>query len=248
MNRKLAALGGLACLVLLAGCAGLTGAAENGADEEIDRTIDVTAEGEAEADPDRASIRVAVTATDDDPEAVRDELATQEDTLRAALSDWGLDEDDIRTDRYSVRETHQSRQEPNVTEYEGEHRYQIAVDDVDAVGEVIDVAIDGGADDVQRIEFGLSEERESELREEALADAMDAADADAEIIAANAGLSVVGVAQVSTADARSTPYTTSDVAATVEADDASAADTGVEAGDVSVSVTLAVSFEAEESR
>jgi len=59
---------------------------------------------------------------------------------------------------------------------------------VDAVGEVIDVAIDAGADEVQRIEFGLSEEREREVRETAIENAMANAESDATVLADSSGL------------------------------------------------------------
>ncbi|OYR69865.1 SIMPL domain-containing protein, partial [Halorubrum sp. E3] len=148
MNRRLTALIGIAALVALAGCTGFAGTAtptDGGDDAQLERSIEVTASGEATSAPDRATLRVAVTATGDDAAAVRDELAAGEGELRTALTDWGLDEDAIRTERYDVRESYETRDDPNRTRYEGIHQYAIELDDVDAVGEVIDVAIDAGA-------------------------------------------------------------------------------------------------------
>ena len=243
MDRRLTALIGIAALVALAGCTGFAGTATptGGDDAQVERSIEVTATGEATSTPDRATLRVAVTAPGEDAGAVRDELAAGETDLRAALTDWGLDEAAIRTERYDVRESYETRDDPNRTRYEGVHQYAIELDDVDAVGEVIDVAIDAGADQVQRIRFGLSEERERELREEAITAAMANADADAAVLANASDLEVVGVYDVSTAQSGSTPFVTERYAA---AGDAGGASTSVQTGDVTVRVSVNVVYEA----
>lgn len=248
MNRKLATVIGVVLLVGLAGCSGFAGSTTNsdiGDASELERNIQVTANGEATAEPDRATIRVAVTATGEDPETVRDDLATSDEELRTALTDWGLDEEDIRTARYDVRETRKSRENPDRDEYQGVHQYAIEINDVDTVGEVIDVAVDAGADEVQRIEFGLSEEREREVREDAIENAMSNADDDAAVLAGASGLEVTGAYRVSIGDGRATPY----VAETMDAGDAAGgrAATGIETGDVSVRVTVDVVYEAEQA-
>ncbi|QKG93321.1 SIMPL domain-containing protein [Halorubrum salinarum] len=244
MNRRLTALIGIAALVALAGCTGFAGTATptGGDDAQLERSIEVTATGEAASAPDRATLRVAVTATGGDAEAVRDELAAGEADLRAALTDWGLDEEAIRTERYDVRESYETRDDPNRTRYEGVHQYAIEVGDVDAVGEVIDVAIDAGADQVQRIRFGLSEERERELREEAITAAMENADDDAAVLANASDLEVVGVYDVSTAQSGSTPFVAERYAAA--GGDAGGASTSVQTGDVTVRVSVNVVYEA----
>ncbi|GAB7009277.1 SIMPL domain-containing protein [Halorubrum trueperi] len=249
MNRKLGAIVGVVALVALAGCSGLvgsTGGSGVGDETELDRSIEVTADGEATAEPDRATVSVAVTATGSDPQTVRDDLTASDGELRSALTDWGLDEDDIRTERYDVHETRPSREDPEHTEYEGVHQYEIAIDDVDAVGEVIDVAVDAGADEVQRIQFGLSEEREREVRETAIENAMENADADADVLAGSSDLTVEGAYTISTGGSGVSPYRVSDAAMLAEGDDgAGGAATGIETGDVSVRVTVNVVYEAQ---
>ena len=251
-RKRLVASVGVALLVLLAGCSGATGTL-NGADsdgpeptgtDDLERSIEVAADGEASAEPDRATVTLAVESTAADAGTVRRELAEGDDDLRSALYDWGLSEDDVRTERYDIRQTRETRREANRTEYVGVHVYAVAVDDVDAVGEVIDVAVDAGADGVQQVRFGLSEEREDELREEALSDAMDDAHAEADTLAVNADLEVSGVYTVSTTNVRTDPYTSRNFA--TEADDAAGGPgTGIEVGDVDVTVTVRVVFGAE---
>lgn len=244
MNRRLTALIGIAALVALAGCAGFAGTATptDGDDAQLERSIEVTAAGEATSAPDRATLRVAVTATGSNAATVRDELAADEEELRTALADWGLSDDAIRTERYDVHESYETRDDPNRTRYEGVHQYAIELDDVDAVGEVIDVAVDAGADQVQQIRFGLSEETEREVREEAIDEAMSNADDDAAALANASGLEVSGVYEVSTAQSESRPYAAARYDAA--AGGGAGAATSVETGDVSVRVTVNVVYEA----
>lgn len=251
-QRRLVAGVGVALLVLLAGCSGVAGtldgtdsnAPETTGTDDLERSIEVAASGEASAEPDRATVLVAVESTAADAGTVRSELAEGDDALRDALYDWGLSEDDVRTERYDIRQTRETRPDANRSEYVGVHVYAVSVDDVDAVGEVIDVAVDAGADGVQQVRFGLSDEREDELRDEALGDAMDNAHAEADTLAANADLDVTGAYTVSTTDVRTSPYTSRALAA--EADDAAGgAGTGIEVGDVDVSVTVRVVFGAD---
>ncbi|ELZ49235.1 hypothetical protein C464_04888 [Halorubrum coriense DSM 10284] len=244
MDRRLTALIGIAALVALAGCSGLAGTASptDGGEAQLERSIEVTAAGEATSAPDRATLRVGVTATGSDAQAVRDELAAGDEELRAALAEWGLADDAIRTERYDVRESYETRDDPNRTRYEGVHQYAIEVDDVDAVGEVIDVAVDAGADRVQRIQFGLTEETEREVREEAISKAMSNADDDAAALANASGLEVSGVYEVSTAQSRSSPYVAESYDAAAGGD--ARASTAVESADVSVRVTVNVVYEA----
>lgn len=237
---------GLVLLVLVAGCSGVTG---TGADatgtDGPERSIEVAADGDASAEPDRATVLVAVESTAADPQTVRADLAESDGELRTALYDWGIAEDDVRTERYDIREARDARDAPDgATEYTGIHLYAVDIDDVDAVGEVIDVAVGAGADRIERIRFGLSDERADDLREQALADAMGTARAEADTLAANADLEVAGVRTVSTTNVRTAPYTNTAVRA--ESDDATeSARTTIQTGDVDVSVTVRVVFDAQ---
>ena len=252
MNRKLVTAIGVVLLVALAGCSGAVGSTDAGGagpgdESALEQNVEVTATGEATAEPDRATLRVAVTATGADSATVRDELANRNDALRTALTDWGLDEDDIRTDRYDVRESYETRENPNRSRYQGVHSYAITVDDVDAVGEVIDVAVDAGADEVRRIEFGLSDEREREVREAAIENAMANAEGDATVLANSSGLDLSGAYSVSTANAGVRPYRVSDAAMAAESGGADGAATGIETGDVRVRVTVNVVYAATQA-
>jgi len=204
-------------------------------------TISVGATGEATADPDRAVATVGVEATATDAETARQRVAENVSTLRAALAEAGIDDDQITTNHYAIRQDHESkRSESTPTQYEAVHSFEVQIEDVDAVGSVIETAVDNGATNVGRVEFTLSQETRSDLREEALAAAMDSARSDAEALASNANLSVAGVESVSTSNGHVRPYRAE---AALAADGAA---TSIESGPVSVRAQVQVTYEATE--
>lgn len=215
--------------------AAIDGAAPEG---EFDgRTIEVSTSGEVEAEPDTASVSVGVEASGDTADEVNDELAEKSDELRTAIEEFGVPEDDIESGRYDIRDPR------NSAGFEGTHSYQIELDDPDEVGEFIDTTTEAGADDVGRVNFGLTDETRAELRDEALDEALANADDEAAYVAQNRDVEITGTSHVSTTNVDVTPHR-----ATFDdevADDADTGGTELDSGLVSVSAdaTVVYSFE-----
>lgn len=227
-----------------AGCTGTafgTGSGETepdaGDDPGGERIIEVSATGEASADPDRARARFGVEASGESAEEVRADLAAESEELRAAISEL-VPEENVRTTGYRIREEREG------TGFEGSHSYAVEVEDVDRVGEVIDRAVEAGADDVGRIGFTLAPDTREELREEALEDALASADREAEAIAADRGAEIAETAWVSTAGG-GRPGSPHGPVPEVAADDAAKAPTDLETGPMSVTVSVTVGYRFE---
>jgi hypothetical protein len=224
----------------LVGVAVVSPIGANAPSEGADRTIAVNAVGDADAAPDRAIVRVAATATGDDPAAVRDELATDADALRSALEEAGIAEENYETSTYRIDEEPRrpdvERQTPT---YRGVHAFEVTLDDPDRTGAVVDAAADSDAE-INDIEFTLSEERRTELREEAIGDAMGDARSQADTIADNGDLSVTGVHRVDATQRRFSPLRYDAVAE----DGGGAAQTAIETGSVSVEYEVTVTYNA----
>lgn len=244
MSRRSSAVVAVALAVLLVGAGaaaaigGTTGASQPTTDGAS--TITVGASGSAEAAPDRAVLRVAVVTTADSATTAREQLASNVSAMRDALAEAGVDDTQIRTARYDLSQNYEARENPSAPDYRGYHGFQITLNDTDAVGTVIDAAVEGGATRVEDVRFTLSEERSRELRSEALEDAMANARGQASTLAGASDLTLDGVADVSTTDGYGGP-----VAYRVEAGDA--AGTAVESGPVSVNVQVQVTFNATET-
>ncbi|MEF8780724.1 MAG: SIMPL domain-containing protein, partial [Haloferacaceae archaeon] len=233
-RRELLAAGGTVAAIGLAGCVG--GSADDGDDGGTDdgsgsasveqvtegdgtrRSVVVTGTGEVEAEPDLALLRVGVEARAETAGEARNQISEGAEELIAALTEYGIDEDDVTTQRYWVRDRIDRRameedgvrpDDPEAREeytyYQGSHTFEVKVRDVEAVGEVIDVAVDAGADEVGRVTFTLSEETRADLREDALRQAIESAREEADLIAGEVGAEIVEATVVDASDGRVSP-------------------------------------------
>lgn len=271
MNRRdlLAATGALVTTAV-AGCQSLgVGQTNSGgasavtstdveqADSGAGRRVVVSATGEADGEPDLAVLSLGVEVTGDAAGAVRSDLATAAEDLRQALLDAGLDEDAVTTSNYGLRDRldRQAMEEDGVRPhsdaeldqyryYQGVHTYSVEVSETDRVGEIIDVAVGAGADDVGRVTFTLSDQRRTELRETALDRALETARQEAEHIASEVGAEITAVTVVDAAEGRVDTVSREYMAearatATPAAEDAA---TSVEPGDVTVAADVRVQY------
>ena len=239
-RRQLIAGTGAVAAAAFAGCLGGAGGGSS------ERTITVSKSGKVSGAPDMAVIRAAIEATGDDQTAVRDELSRRAERLIEALQDAGVDAEAITTDRFGIRQrTDRQPVEPTDdpegdggTEepaYIGTHAFRIEVDDADAAGDIVDTAVEAGADDIGRIGYTLSEERQAELREEALQSALAAARTEAEFVAGEVDASVGDVVTVDTDQDRISPvYETTE--------DDGGRSTTLQPDDVTVRATATVSY------
>lgn len=234
-------------LVAAGGVLGDAGAVDDPAqlspDEPGGKTITVSASGTAEAEPDRAVVRVSVEATADDPTVARRRVAENASAMREALTSLGLAEEAVRTvgfDIYEDRVRPPTPEEPPREVYRARHTVAIDVDDTDAVGEVIDAAVEHGATSVHGVEFTLAEDTRRELRRAAIEEAMGDARARADAVAAGGDVAVTGVHAVRTGGLdRGRP-----IPVLQGADGGAGRGTAIESGPVSVTATVTVTYNA----
>ena len=232
-------------LLVSAGVAGAlalgSGSAAASQPDQSGKSITVSANGQVEATPDQAIVRVAVTATGDDSTAVREELASGAESLRSALEAYGIASEDIRTAHYDIREERERTSEGTETRgYRGVHAFEITLADTEAAGEVIDLAVDNGADTVNGVSFTLSEEKREELHNEALTKAMENARNRADTLAAAGSVSVTGVHTIVSADTNYRGYRVEAAYASAGGD----AGTSIQSGPVTVTADVRVTYNA----
>lgn len=220
-----------------------TAAAQNADDDTVnatdepDRRIHVSATGEAQAEPNQAVVRVAVTAEADTVGEIRDQLANGSANLTNALDELGVE---YETTRYDISEQfHRGEQQPQF-DYEGTHAYEITADDPGLAGEVVDTAAGAGAQ-IGNVALTLSEQRREELRDVAIENAVQDASNQSETIAAASGLDVVAPVSIDASQQRFVPAPYE--SAQAEGDDAGGPPTEIAGGTVSVSYEVDVSYE-----
>lgn len=240
-TRLLAAFA-VATLVLVSGCTGAF-AADNSASSasSSNRTVDVSATGQVSAEANQAVIRVAVEARGDDAETARERLAENVSNLRDGLADAGVESDQITTSGYDIREDHRDRREGvDDPRYVARQSFEITLNDTDRAGTVIDAAVQNGATRVDGVRFTLSTDRRDELKQEALKDAMERADAKAETLAAQSDMTVVQVRTVT-----STEFNHGPVYAEATATADGGGSTTIDSGPVTVTANVHVVYDAE---
>ncbi|MFT4344156.1 MAG: SIMPL domain-containing protein [Candidatus Woesearchaeota archaeon] len=137
-------------------------------------TISVSGNAEMSVSPDKAEIHLSVITNGSTALDAQEQNRVTEEAVRQALLSAGIDEKDIETTSYNLHQQTRwdSRLQRSVeTGYELRHTLKITIHDVERVGSIVDTAIEAGANNVQRISFGLSDELEKRVRDEALQNA-----------------------------------------------------------------------------
>jgi uncharacterized protein YggE len=204
MKNKFYLVGIVALLALIVSACGPT--TVNQAAPEPQRSISVSGAGSVSATPDIAYIYVGVhTEAPTAAEAV-EENNTQTQEVINALTEFGVDENDIRTTNFSIWP--QDKYDPMTGTPTGEKTYvvdntvYVTVRDLDKLGDLIDTVIEAGANTVNSIQFDVAD------KDEVLEQARDAAVKDAEEtaqeLAASAGVTLGELQTISTFDSQ--PY------------------------------------------
>ena len=254
MRRTLAVVA-VALLAATAGCSALVGTSSptvndpKGVSGPSDgdgtgRTVAVGAGGQVSTAPDRAVVRVAVAARADSVETVRQRLAENASRMRDALREAGLSPEQITSARYDIGRNYEHEDRPSAPRFEGQHAFVVTLDEVDRAGEIVVAAVRNGATSVDEVRFTVSPETRLELREEALARAVENARDRATVAANGTGLELGGVRTVRTGDVSVRPDRREDVAFATGGDGGGGVPTSFEGGQVTVSAQATVVYNA----
>jgi hypothetical protein len=234
-------------LAALAGVLALaTGCAAPAASSQETRVISVSGEGEATAAPDTAYVDLGIDATGDNLDQV---LADANQTMTAvteAVKALGIDEKDIQTTSFNVwTEEIYNRETGEPTGqivYHVQNMITIKVREITQAGEVIGAGLDAGATEVNSLRFGIEDTSalEAEARTAAAQEARDKAEQLAEAL----GVEVGELVNVSESIGYPSPIYVERVA--FAADMAAGAAPPVSTGELTVTITVNVSYEIQQ--
>jgi uncharacterized protein YggE len=152
----------------------------------VPRTITVVGRGEVKVKPDVANTTVGVEALGATVDAAMADAEARMTSVLAALKAMGIADKDIQTSNFSVNFERQSEPQPTTRAqatpgafeppagfYRVSNMVQVTVRDMDTVGDVIDTAVEAGANNVWGINFALesTDALEVQAREAAVKDA-----------------------------------------------------------------------------
>jgi uncharacterized protein len=195
-NRKWIITVALILVVLFAatGCGTQTNVVTN----EMPQIIQTYGEAEVKAEPDLARIGIAVETRGSEAEAAVEGNGRLAGAVIVALKDFGLAEEEIKTGSYSLysyREWYDERPEgEQVITYQVTNEIVVTTTRLAEVGEMIDLAVRAGANNINYINFEL--ENPQELQLQALALATEQAAMKAEAIAESSDEKISGLYRI----------------------------------------------------
>jgi len=217
------------------------------ADDAQKTMVELASEGTVQVKPDKATFNfTVVTEAPQAQEAAKENAKEAEAFLTAVKRVLGKD-DKVKTLQYQVLpifrrvEKVQGKRKINTDEiagYRASHRFEVELRDLEKIGQVADIAVKNGANEVQGPYFGHTQQED--LQNQAAVKALERARKLAEALAQAAGLKVKRVIKMSTtqsiqprmfAMAKAAPPAGADVT------------TPIEVGDITYRSHLTVSFE-----
>ncbi len=197
MSQKVI-LGLTAALLILGAVLGNAMAAQDTTSPD-EKLIYTSTTGEVLARPDQAEISLAVQTENADAQVAQQNNAAQMAATIAALERAGIPSDQIKTTGYSIYPVYDDSSSvlgQRLKFYRVTNTLHITLTDIARTGEIVDLAVANGANQVNSISFSLSESQQKTFRSEALRDAMNRSRTDADTVAAAGGLTISGIKEI----------------------------------------------------
>ncbi len=196
-GAALALVGGLALSSL--GTGTRIAHAQEKATTSLLRTITVVGEGKVSIKPDVARATIGVEVLKPTVKEASAENKTMIEAVLAALKEAGIAEEDIQTSGFSIylERFNPDGSQPEKANYRVSNNVTVIIRDLETVGEVLDAAVEAGANNIYGVEFSLDDTKavKSEVRKEAVANALEKAEELASLNAAKVG-QVVSISEV----------------------------------------------------
>ena len=159
--------------------------------------LSISAQAEARRVPDVATLSAGVVTQAADANAAMRANATQMDKVMAAIKAAGIAERDIRTSGISLNPQYKyvENQSPTITGYQASNTVDLKVRDVARLGKVLDALVASGANQVNGPNFEI--DQPEPVYDQARRDALQEAQARAEMYAKALGLKVRRIVSIS---------------------------------------------------
>ena len=183
-------------VVILALIPGVAMAADTACPENL---ITVSGTGEVMTEPDIGLVTLGVKTEHADVRTAQEQNAMIMDEVITSLLAAGIPRQDIQTVSYNIYPVYEDETRPfggKVKYYQVTSMVQVTVREVSRTGEIIDIAVKNGANQISSVGFSLSPEKEKSLRATVLTQAVANARSDADVTAAATGVTITGVKSV----------------------------------------------------
>lgn len=146
-------------------------------------TITVQGEGSVHVEPDIVYIQLGVEKTNSSAQKAQQQVNATMNKVRETLASFDIEEENIQTKSLGVHPEYRHGEDGEQQQlYRARHIVEIKYDEMDKVGEVIDQAVNAGANRMEHTRFALQDPTESEQKalQQAIASTEEKANAMAE--------------------------------------------------------------------
>ncbi len=157
-------------------------------------SISITAQGEVRLPAEIAQLQIGVESKERTAARAAAEAASVLSRVLTAMEGLGFDRDSMPTTDYSVG-VDMDWESQKVTGYTATTAVELRLEDLTALGTVIDKALEAGANDVSSIRFDVKDRRAA--RDQAIKTAFETARRDADVLAQASGSSLGRLVQLS---------------------------------------------------
>ena len=218
---------------------GVIAALDTGSSES-EKTLTVSGEATRTVAPDEAIISFSVITEHEDANTAREDNARRAEAVVESLRGYG----DVETASFRVTPVYEpfrsEERDPRIQLYRVTNTVTVTMTELERVGEAIDAGTRAGANQVQNVRFGLTDETRDSIRTELLADAASNARMKADSLASGLDVRIVGVDSVSEGSVYFPgPYMARTESAAM---DSAAPTTPIEPQELDVSASVSVSF------
>ena len=204
MRTKYLSFAILAVLALVLSACGPT--TINQAAPETVRKLSVSGLGVVYLTPDIVYINIGVNTQRENAAEAVEINKEQTSAVIQAIKDFGVDAKDIRTTNFSIWSNPQYDEFGQVkgSNYSVDNTVNVTVRDLDKLGDLLEAAIQAGANSIYSIQFDV--EDKTEATKQARAQAVEDAKLEAQELADAAGISLVQIEDINYFESSPTPY------------------------------------------
>ena len=212
--------------------------------EKTEKTVRVTGTGAVTGEPDIVMLSIGVSVERDSVKQARAEAAEAMTGVIESLKDNGLLDEDIQTQHFSIHQQYDySKGRREFRGYSVTNTASAKIRDLNIVGDVIDDAAEAGGDLVQINSIQFTIDDPTSLKMQARVAAMGDAQAKAQTLATEGGVTLGKPISISESGDFHVPYPVNLEFAF--ADDAAAVETPIQSGQLQITVTVNVIYEIE---
>ncbi|MBI2330897.1 MAG: SIMPL domain-containing protein [Chloroflexi bacterium] len=204
MRTKYLSFAILAVLALVLSACGPT--TINQAAPDSVRTLNVSGLGVVYLTPDIVYINIGVNTQRENAAEAVDFNKGQTSAVIQAIKDFGVDAKDIRTTNFSIWSNPQYDEFGQITgtNYSVDNTVNVTVRDLDKLGDLLDAAIQAGANNIYSIQFDV--EDKTEATKESRTQAVEDAKVEAQELADTAGVSLLQIESINYYESSPPPY------------------------------------------